>query len=131
MAFRLTLDERGQLLREIIGSETSVQITCDMFFLQQVESDFVAQIVRLHLQLVALQGMVAALYFGGAIGSHHQQALAPDTLREMPKEIDARRIRPMKILEQQDHGRGGSQSLESVAHFAKHALLACTNGLAL
>ena len=103
MALRLTLDEHGQLLRKIIWSEASVQITGDMFFFQQTESDFLAQIVRLHLQLVSLQRMVAALYFSGAVSSHHQQALAPNPLAEMPKEINARRVRPMKVLEEQHY----------------------------
>src|ERR1700730_7570191 len=84
MSFRLALYQSGQFAGEIVGSEAGVQITGDMFFFQQAEGDFFKEIVGLHPQLISLQRMVAALDFGGAIGSNDKHPQASDALTKMP-----------------------------------------------
>src|ERR1700716_393715 len=131
MAFGFALDEGGQFAREIVGSETSIQITADVFLSQEAECDLLALVMSVHLQSVSLQRMVAALDFGGAKSSHDKQAQTSGALAQMPEKINAGGICPVEVLEEHDVRRGGRQSLQGVAHFAQHAFLARTNRLAL
>ena len=61
VAFGLPPDERGQLGGEVVRGETRVEVAGYVFIAQRAERDLLAQVVRLHLQLVILQNVIANL----------------------------------------------------------------------
>ena len=71
MAFGFRLNQVRKLRRKIIRCETRVQITGNMLLAQRVESDFFAQLVRLHLGFVVLERMITAFEVFGAKGADY------------------------------------------------------------
>ena len=98
---------------------------------QRTQRDFFAEPVALHLGLVALQRMIGAFNVFGTKGPGDQQALICDPLAKMPQQIDARRIGPVQVLQQQHHGGDCRKGAQSITHLTHHALFGGANRLLL
>src|SRR5262249_58594007 len=103
VTFGLALDECGELAWEIVWGKARVEVAGQVFFAQRSEVDLLTQSVRLHLPLVVFKLMVAQCHILRPEGPNQKHALPTDPIAEMAQQINAGRVGPVKVFQQQYH----------------------------
>src|SRR5262249_39745997 len=77
------------------------------------------------------QLLISTLVLIETRGSKQQKPLRSDALPEMPDEIDAGSIRPVQILQEQNHGKDARDFGHRIPKLSQHPLSGCAYGFTL
>ena len=131
MPFRLSLDQVGQLVREVIWCEPNVEVALDMLTREHRQRELFTPLASDQLVPVSPQRMVTPLDVFRSERTNNEQPLVSNALAEIPEQVDAGCVGPVQVFEDEHDGDACGELGEGVAQLPQHPVLGRADRLLL